>query len=201
MPLIDTPFKRLAVNLVGPITPASERGHKYIISLVDYATRYPEAVSLKNIDTETVAKALLDIYSRLGIPEEVLSNQGTQFVSSCMQEVSRLLSINRLTTTPYHPICNGLVKRFNRTLKKMVRRLCSEQPRQWHRFINPLLFVYREAPLETTGFSPFKLLCGRTVRGLVQILKKLWTKETDAPEVKTSSTNMCLNLERGWMIL
>ena len=104
MPLIDTPFKRLAVNLVGPITPASERGHKYIISLVDYATRYPEAVSLKNIDTETVAKALLDIYSRLGIPEEVLSNQGTQFVSSCMQEVSRLLSINRLTTTPYHPI-------------------------------------------------------------------------------------------------
>ena len=62
------------------------------------------------------------MYSRLGISEEVLSDQGTQFVTSCMQEMSRLLSINRLTMTPYHPICNGLVERFNGTLK----------PQQWY---------------------------------------------------------------------
>ena len=165
MPLIDKPFKRVAADLVGPITPASERGHRYILTLVDYATRYLEAVPLKNIDTETVAEALLDMYSRLRIPEEVLSDQGTQFVSSCMQEVSRLLSINGLTATPYHPICNGLVERFNGTLKKMLQRLCSEQPRQWHRCINPLFFAYREAPQEATGYSPFELLYGRTVRG------------------------------------
>ena len=78
------------------------------------------------------------MYSRLGIPEEVLSDLGTQFVSKCMEKVSRLLSIKRLTTTQCHPICNGLVERFNGTLKKMLRRLCSEQPRQWHRFVNPL---------------------------------------------------------------
>ena len=107
------------------------------------------------------------MYSRLGIPEEVLSDQGTQFVSSCMQEVSRLLFISRLTTTPYHLIRNGLVEWFNGPLKKMLRRLCSEQPRQWHRFINPLLFAYTEAPQEATGFSPFELLYGRTVRGPV----------------------------------
>ena len=157
MPLIDTPFKRVAVDLVGLITPESERGHRYIFTFMDY-TRYPEAVPLKNIDTETVAEALLDMYSRLGIPEEVLSDQGTQFVSSCMQEVSRLQSINQQTTTPYHPICNGLVERFNGTLKKMLQRLCSKQPRQWHRFINPLMFAYREAPQEATGFFPFELL-------------------------------------------
>ena len=141
MPLIDTSFKRVAVDLVGSITRASKRGHSYILTLVDYATRYPEAVPLKNIDTETVAEALLDMCSCLRIPKEILSDQGAQFVSSCMQEVSRLLSINRLTTTPYHLICNGLVERFNGTLKKMLRRLCSEQPRQWHCFINPLLFA------------------------------------------------------------
>ena len=186
MLLIDTPFKRVAVDLVGPITPASERGHRYIFTFVDYTTRYPKAVPLKNIDTETVAEALLDMHSRLGIPEEVLSDQGTQFVSSCMQEVSRLLSINQLTTMPYHSICNRLVERFNGTLKKMLQRLCSEQPRKWHRFINPLMFAYREAPQEATGFSPFELLYGRTVRGLVQSRKELWTKETDVPEVKTS---------------
>ena len=79
------------MNLVGPISPPSEKGHRYILTLVDHATRYPEAVPLKNIETETVAEALLDMCSRLGIPEEVLSDLGTQFVSKCMEEVSRLL--------------------------------------------------------------------------------------------------------------
>ena len=128
----------------------------------------------------------MDMYSRLGISEEVLSDLGTQFVSKCMEKVSRLLSIKRLTTTPYHPICNGLVKRFNGTLKKMLRRLCNEQPSQWHRFVSLLLFAYREAPQEATEFSPFELLYGRTVPGPVQILKELWTGETDRTEIKTN---------------
>ncbi|GFO43375.1 Gag-Pol polyprotein [Plakobranchus ocellatus] len=86
------------------------------------------------IDTESVAEALVDIYSRLGVPEEVLSDQGTQFISDCMKEVCRLLGIKQKTTTPYHPMRNGLVERFNATLKTCLRRLCSEQLRQWHRY-------------------------------------------------------------------
>ena len=186
MPLIDKPFKRVAIDLVGPIGPPSEDGHSHILTLVDFATRYPEAVPLKNIDTETVAEALVDIFSRLGMPEEILSDLGTQFVSECMKEVTRLLSIKQLTTTPYHPMCNGLTEKFNGTMKSMLKRLCSEQPRQWHRYINPLLFAYREVPQESTGFSPFELLYGRAVRGPMFILKELWTKELEEPEVKNS---------------
>ena len=186
MPLIDMPFKRVAIDLIGPISPPSEEGHRYILTLVDYATRYPEAVPLKNIDTETVAEALVDFFSRLGIPEEILSDLGTQFVSDCMKEVTRLLSIKQLTTTPYHPMCNGMTEKFNGTLKTTLKRLCSEQPRQWHRYINPLLFAYREVAQESTGFSPFELLYGRAVRGPMFILKELWTKEVEAPEVKNS---------------
>ena len=121
MPLMDLPLKCVAVDLIGLIMPASDKGHRYVLTLVDYATRYPEAMPLKNIDTETVAEALLDLYSRVGIPEEVLSNLGTQFVSECMQKASRLLSIRRLTMTLYHPICNGLTEKFNGRLKKMLR--------------------------------------------------------------------------------
>ena len=130
MPLIDMPFKRVAVDIVGPIAPPSKAGHRYILTLVDHTTRYPEAVPLKKITTEAVAEALLDIYSRVGIPGEVLTNQGTQFMSECMQEVSRLLSINGLTSTPYHLICNGLVERWNGTLKSMLKRLYQDQPKQ-----------------------------------------------------------------------
>ena len=102
MPLIDMPFKRVALDLIGPISPPGEEGHRYILILVDYATRCPEAVLLKNIDTETVAEALVDIFRRLGIPEEILRDLGTQFVSDCMKEVARLLIAKQLTTTPYH---------------------------------------------------------------------------------------------------
>ena len=130
MPLIDKPFKRVAIDLVGPISPPSEDGHRYILTVVDFSTRYPEAVPLKNIDTETVAEALVDIFSRLGVPEEILSDLGTQFVSDCMREVTRLLSIKQLATTPYHPMCNGLPEKFNGTMKSMLKRLFSEQPRQ-----------------------------------------------------------------------
>ena len=107
MPLIDQTFKRVAIDLVGPIATASDKGHRYILTLVDYATRYPQAVPLMNIDTETVAEALSDMYSRVGVPEEVLSDLGTQCTSDCMKEVSRLPSIRRLTTSLYHPACNG----------------------------------------------------------------------------------------------
>ena len=83
MPLIDKPFKRVAIDLVGPISLPSEEGHRYNMTLVDFATRYPEAVPLKAIDTETVAEALVVIFSRLGVPEEILSDLDIQFVSDC----------------------------------------------------------------------------------------------------------------------
>ena len=106
-----------------------------------------------------MAEALVDIFSRLGVPEEILSDLGTWFEFECMyKEVTRLLSIKQLTTTPYDPTCNGLTEKFNGTMKSMLKRLCSEQPRQWHRYINLLLFAYREIPQESTGFSPFELL-------------------------------------------
>ena len=75
---------------------------------------------------------------------------GSQFVSECMQEVSRLLSIRQTTTTPYHPMCNELVENFNGTLKRMLKRLCPEQPKQWHWYIDALLFAYREVPQESS---------------------------------------------------
>ena len=57
MPLIDQTFKRVAIGVVGSIAPCSDMGHRYILTLVNYATKYSEAVPLKNIDTETVTKA------------------------------------------------------------------------------------------------------------------------------------------------
>lgn len=186
MPLIDTPFKRVAVDTVGPISLVSRNGNRYILTLVDYATRFPEAVPLPSIETERVAEALVDIFSRVGVPSEILTDRGSQFTSDLMREVSRLLSLRQLTTTPYHPICNGLVEKFNGTLKRMLKRMCEERPNDWDRYVGPLLFAYREAPQASTGFAPFELLYGRTVRGPMAILKEMWTSDVEDREIRST---------------
>ena len=156
------------------------------MTIVDHSSRYPEAVPMKNIQAETVAEAMIDVFSRVGLPEEILSDLGTQFTAEVMKETCRLLQIKQMTTTPYNPKCNGLVERFNGTMKQMLKRLCEEQPKKWDRFINALLFAYREVPQESTGFAPFELIYGRTVRGPMQILRELWTEKEVEDEVKNS---------------
>ena len=69
--MIDLSFKRVAIDLLGPDTPANKKEHRYILTSVDYATRHPEAVPIKNIDMETVTEALLDMYSRVSVPKKV----------------------------------------------------------------------------------------------------------------------------------
>ena len=61
----------------------------------------------------------------------------------------------------------------------MLKKMRKEKPKDWDRYIGPLHFAYRETPHENTGFAPFELLFGRTVRGSMMILKELWTKEID----------------------
>ncbi|XP_033103394.1 uncharacterized protein K02A2.6-like [Anneissia japonica] len=99
---------------------------------------------MKSIEAETVAEGLLDIYSRLGFPKGILTDQGSQFTAKVTGEINRLLSIKAGTTSPYNPKCNGLVERFNATLKAMLKELCEEKPKDWDRYLNPLLFAYRE---------------------------------------------------------
>eukprot|EP00745_Piridium_sociabile_P030960 TRINITY_DN51384_c0_g1_i5.p1 TRINITY_DN51384_c0_g1~~TRINITY_DN51384_c0_g1_i5.p1 ORF type:complete len:379 (-),score=38.43 TRINITY_DN51384_c0_g1_i5:332-1468(-) len=174
MPLISVPFQKIAVDIVGPLQP-SISGHRYILTIVDTATRFPEAVPMKRIDTVTVAEALLSVFARTGLPSEILTDCGTQFVSDLMREIYRLLSITSITTTPYHPQSNGMVERFNGTLKTMLRRVCRERPTDWDRYIPALLFAYRELPNATLGFSPFELLFGHSPRGPLSLLADSWT--------------------------
>ena len=70
LPLIDTPFKRVAVDMVGPIGPLSGKKSCFIL-MIDYATRYPEAVALPSIETELVTEALVEMFSRVGIRKSV----------------------------------------------------------------------------------------------------------------------------------
>lgn len=173
LPVIETPFSRIAMDLVGPLE-RTQSGHKYILVICDYATRYPEAFPLRKIAARPIAQALLQLFSRVGIPQEVLTDQGTAFLSRTMKQVYRLLGIKGIRTTPYHPQTDGLVERYNQTLKAMLRKFVAANGKDWDRWLPYLLFAYREVPQASTGFSPFELLYGRQVRGPLDVLRETW---------------------------
>ena len=162
------------------------KGHHYVLTIVDCATRYPEAIALKRIDTETVAEAILEIFSRIGFLIEILSDQGSQFTSDSMKKISSLLSIKQFFTTLYNLKCNELCERMNGVLKGMIKKMCQEQPENRDRYLPRVIFAYREVPQASTGFSTFELLYGRTVRGPLQLFKYLWLNEKEIDEIKVT---------------
>ena len=100
------------MDIVGPLV-RSEKGNRFILVACDYWTKYPEAIPLKTVDAETVANALIDIISRTGIPREILSDQGSNFMLATIKHLCSLMHIKTLKTTPYHPQANGLVEIFS----------------------------------------------------------------------------------------
>ena len=173
LPIVTEPFRRVAMDIVGPL-PRTMSGNRYILVMSDYATRYPEAVPVKAIDAEHIAEELVKIFARVGIPEEILTDQGSNFTSQLLAEIYQLLHVHPIRTTPYHPQTDGLVERFNKTLKEMLRKVAADDGANWDKWVPYLLFAYREVPQDSTGFSPFELLYGRAVRGPLDILKESW---------------------------
>ncbi|CAM4708603.1 unnamed protein product [Lepidochelys olivacea] len=156
--IIEEPFQKVAMDIVGPLSRTTRSGKKYILGVVDFATRYPEAVPLASIEADTVADALLTIFSRVGFPKEVLTDQGSNFMSALLRCLWEKCGVRHDWASAYHPQSNGLVERFNGTLKMMLKTFMDQHPQDWDKSLPHLLFAYREVPQESTGFSPFELL-------------------------------------------
>lgn len=99
LPIITEPFTRVAMDIIGPL-PRSQLGNNYILVLCDYGTRYPEAIPLKSIDAEHIAEQLISVFSRVGVPREILMDQGSNFTSQLLAELYRLLHIHPIVTSP-----------------------------------------------------------------------------------------------------
>lgn len=98
--------------------------------VVDYVTHYPDGIPLRNTTAPTIAMERLKIFAWVGLPKEILTDQGTNISSKLMAELCQLLNIRALKTSVYHPQTNGLVERFNGTLKIMLRKFVEDDPWQ-----------------------------------------------------------------------
>ena len=161
---VDGAFDRVAVDCLGPF-PESYSGSRYVVVFSDYLTRWPEAFAVSTIQATVIAKLLVnEIFCRHGSPKTLLSDRGKNFLSKLVREVCKLLAIDKLNTSPYHPMTDGLVERFNSFISQSLSMYVSANQKDWDEFLPSILFAYRTSPQATTGDSPFYLLYGREPR-------------------------------------
>uniref|UniRef100_UPI00398E5D39 uncharacterized protein n=1 Tax=Pristiophorus japonicus TaxID=55135 RepID=UPI00398E5D39 len=174
LPTINIPFKRVSIDVVGPLPFTTNSGKRYILMMVDCASRYPDATALASVEADIVAIALLLMFTRLGFPDEILSNQGENFMSQLVKQLREQCQDKQLRAS-YYPQMNELVEKFNGTLKQVLRTYAEQHPCDWDEKMQYLLFACREVPQSLTGFSPFELLCGRRVHGTLFLIKETWS--------------------------
>lgn len=174
IPAFGEPFSKVIVDCVGPL-PKTRLGNQYMLTIMCAATRFPEAIPLRNIKAATVAKALIKFFTLFGLPKEVQSDQGSNFMSGLFQQVIYELGVKQIRSSAYHPESQGALERFHSTLKTMIRTYCLENERDWDEGVHLLLFAARESVQESTGFSPFELVFGHQVRGPLSLFSEQWS--------------------------
>ena len=153
-----------------------------MLVIVDYGTRFPEAIPLKKTDTDTIIEALIPFFGRVGFPEEVLTDRGTNFTSKLMQDFQKMVGIKAIRTSSYHPQTDGMVEWFNACIKASIEKLAPKFDLQWEKVLPWVLMAYRGAVHRSTGYTPYELMYGWPVRGVLDVMKERWEEKEGEPQ-------------------
>ena len=150
-------FGHIHVDIVGPLPTSKE--YRYLFTIIDRSTRWPEAVPMKTANTENCIEALLNHWiARFGIPDEITSDRGTPFTSSLWTGLSQQLGIQARHTTAYNPEANGMVERLHRTLKAALMAKCNNE--NWTTNLPWILLGLRTTPKEGSNTTAAEMTYG-----------------------------------------
>ena len=169
----EKPFQVLHIDLIGPFA-KSKNGFQYALTMCDRFTRYLEIVPLKNMTAKTCAQAIVQKWiCTFGIPQSIISDQGTQFEGHIFTHLCRILNIKRRRTTAYRPMANGRLERIHREIKKHLRVIAAsnqlnfvptrEHPApvdNWDSYLDIIKFKLNCTPSQITGKAPIQLILG-----------------------------------------
>lgn len=186
MPALE-PFQKIYLDIVGPINPISIHGNTYILTCNCSLSKFAIAVPMPDATALSTAKALVHhILLKYGICEEIVTDNGTNFISDTMKQVNKLFKIRKILTTPYRPQSNQ-VERFHRTLANYLKTFIQNEQDRWCEYIDFATFAYNNSQNIATGFSPFELVFGRNSKLPSEITKRsfpIYNYENYASELR-----------------
>ena len=150
-------FSHIHVDVVGPLPPAED--HRYILTIVDRSTRWPEAIPMKSATADACATALLSSWiARFGVPLHITSDRGPSFTSTLWSSLTKLIGSTHHLTTSYNPEANGLVERMHRTLKAALMTRCTDAT--WISQLPWVMLGLRTTPKDDSNVSVAEMVFG-----------------------------------------
>jgi hypothetical protein len=160
---------------------------------------------------------IVNIIYRHGSVGTLISDNGREFVNKLWRQVTHLLNIKHITTTPYNPRANGLAENHMRSMKDAISIYCDETQTDWDLHLNGITMSYNTTINSQTGFTPYYMLHGKEARmpseswlrafgkikgalphvqGLVNSLVRVWEKVSDAKPAEVQRMNKSLRPTR-----
>ncbi|XP_058837817.1 uncharacterized protein K02A2.6-like [Topomyia yanbarensis] len=165
-PKSTKPWQRVHLDYAGPID-----GEYYLV-VVDSFSKWPEIVQTRSITTAATIKIIRELFARLGMPETLVSDNGSQFTSAEFQSYCTDNGIEHLTTAPFHPQSNGQAERFVDTFKRSIKKI-KEGRATMREALSTFLLTYRSTPCFSSpdGKSPAEVMFGRPIRTSLDLLR------------------------------
>ena len=161
MPLISInpslTFEIWSINFIGPFpVPTKRIGVRYIITTVEYVTKWAEVAQVDTCSNEIAAKFIYgNIITRFGYPINLINDQGSHFINKTIKTLTDQFQIDHQHSTTYHPQSNGAIEAFNKTLTKGLTKICNTDKYDWDEKIPAVLWAYRTAYKHLTDQTPF----------------------------------------------
>ena len=156
------PMEFICMDLVGPISPQTSKGNKYILTVIDMLTGYTIAVPIMDKRSETVCKAYRDsVYCIFGGSSRILTDNGTEFKSKEMKQICEELEIKQVFSPVYTPQSNGRLEGWHRFLKACIVKHIRGADVEWDDLIPLAVSAYNFFPCQSSKESPFVLMFGR----------------------------------------
>jgi transposase InsO family protein len=145
---------------MGHINPPRKRtGARYIITAIEYLTRWAKARVVKDCSATTAARFIFDdIITRFGCPKILMSDQGTHFINKNIESLTQEFEYNHHKSTPYHPQVNATVEAFNKILETGLTKICSVNKDDWDLRVPAILWAYRTTCKKLTMKTSFNLV-------------------------------------------
>ena len=147
----------------------TKSGNRYAIVFQDFLSKWPFIFTAPDQKATRLAHLLTkEIILVFGVPDALLSNRGTNFLSLIMRDVCELLGTTKLNTTAHQPQYNGMVEWMNRMLKAMLRKHTAKFGKQWDQCLPGVLWAYQNTPNDSTLEKPSFLLFGVDLRSPIE---------------------------------